>query len=359
MVGTSPETMGGISSVVNAYRTGGLFERLPVSYLSSHTDGGVVKKLAVALVAACRYVSWLAFGPAFILHVHVSSRASFWRKAGFIWPALWTKKVVIFHLHGSEFMQFYFDECGPLRQRLIRTVMNRCSRIIVLSESWRQNVARITVNPNVTVLMNPALQPSIPQRNESRQSEVLLFLGRLGRRKGIYVLLQALGSVRLKFPGVRLICGGDGELEDVRAEIVKLGLEHNVELLGWVKGTAKDELLTMSSVYVLPSFDEGVPMSILEAMASGMPVVSTPVGGIPEVVGNGSEGLLVAPGDVVALSAAICRLLGDPCLRSRMGQNCLARFRQDFSIDSVLERLESIYRSYGVSAHSAKVSARS
>lgn len=340
--------MGGISSVVNAYRAGGLFDRLPVSYISSHTDGGVVKKLTIAAVAICRFVGWLVFRPAFILHVHVSSRASFWRKMIFIWPALWTNKAVIFHLHGSEFMQFYFEECGPLKQRLIRAVMNRCSRILVLSESWRQNVARITPNPNVTVLMNPALQPSTAASRSLRRGDVLLFLGRLGRRKGIYVLLEALVSVRLKFPGVKLVCGGDGELEKVRAEIAKRGLVDHVELVGWIKGEAKSELLANSTVFVLPSFDEGVPMSILEAMASGIPIVSTPVGGIPEVVGNGSEGILVAPGDVSALSTAICRLLADPVLCSRMGQNGLARFRKDFSIETVLDKLERIYRSYGV-----------
>jgi glycosyltransferase involved in cell wall biosynthesis len=359
MIGTSPQTMGGISSVVNAYRAGGLFERIPVSYISSHADGGAVTKLTMAAVAVCRFVGWLVFRPAFILHVHVSSRASFWRKMIFIWPALWTKKIVIFHLHGSEFMQFYLEECGPLKQRLVRAVKNRCSRNIVLSESRRQNVARITPNQNVTVLMNPALQPSAAASNQPRRGEVLLFLGRLGRRKGIYVLLQALVSVRLKFPDVRLICGGDGELEEVRAEIAKLGLEQHVDLLGWVKGEAKDELLAISTLYVLPSFDEGVPMSILEAMASGIPIVSTPVGGIPEVVGNGREGVLVPPGDVPGLSAAISRLLGDPGLRSRMGQNCLERFRRDFSIETVLDKLEQIYSSHGVFARPAKVTAGS
>jgi glycosyltransferase involved in cell wall biosynthesis len=181
-----------------------------------------------------------------------------------------------------------------------------------------------------------------------RRTDALLFLGRLGHRKGIFVLLEALAAVRSRFRHVVLLCGGDGELDRVRAEVVRLDLSDNVTLLGWVKGAAKDELLESSTVFVLPSFDEGVPMSILEAMAWGLPVIATPVGGIPEVVTDGREGLLVAPGDADALGEAICRLLVDADLRAQMGRNGRLRFQTDFSIQSVLEKLESIYRSHGV-----------
>jgi glycosyltransferase involved in cell wall biosynthesis len=319
-----------------------------VTYLSTHSDGSLVRKSYLALLAFARYFGWLLFRPGFVLHAHVSSRASFWRKSVFIMPALWSGKAVIFHLHGSEFMRFYLDECGAFRQKLVRHLMNRCTRIVVLSESWRLNVARITDNAHVRVLMNPAVPPGERRAVRPRRTDALLFLGRLGHRKGIFVLLEALAAVRSRFRHVVLLCGGDGELDRVRAEVVRLDLSDNVTLLGWVKGAAKDELLESSTVFVLPSFDEGVPMSILEAMAWGLPVIATPVGGIPEVVTDGREGLLVAPGDADALGEAICRLLVDADLRAQMGRNGRLRFQTDFSIQSVLEKLESIYRSHGV-----------
>jgi glycosyltransferase involved in cell wall biosynthesis len=348
MIGTSTETQGGIASVVNAYRAGGLFDRIPVSYLSTHSDGSFLRKAYLALLAFVQYFGWLVFKPGFVLHAHVSSRASFWRKSFFIMPTLWAGNDVIFHLHGSEFMRFYLDECSAFRQKLVRHVMNRCTRIIVLSESWRLNIARITNNAQVTVLMNPAVPPGERRAVRPRRNDTLLFLGRLGHRKGIFVLLEALAAVRSQFRHVVLLCGGDGELDRVRAEMARLDLNDNVTLLGWVKGAAKEELLESSTVYVLPSFDEGVPMSILEAMAWGLPVIATPVGGIPEVVTDGREGMLVAPGDAGALGRAICRLLADAELRAQMSRNGRLRFQTDFSIQSVLDKLESIYRRHGV-----------
>ena len=348
MIGTSADTKGGISSVVNAYRAGGLFTRFPVTYISTHSDGSPVRKAYRAMLALIRYLGWLLFRPDFVLHAHVSSRASFWRKSLFILPAMWSGKAVIFHLHGSEFMRFYLEECGALRQKLIRHVIDRCTRIVVLSESWRLNISRVTDNPRVTVLMNPAVPPGERSAAGPRRNDALLFLGRLGHRKGIFVLLEALTAVRSRFRQVMLLCGGDGDLDRVRTEIARRDLGDNVTLLGWVTGAAKDQLLESSTLYVLPSFDEGVPMSILEAMAWGLPVVATPVGGIPEVVTDGREGLLVAPGNAGALAEAICRLLADADLRARMGRNGQLRFNTDFSIQSVLDKLETIYRSHGV-----------
>ena len=348
MIGTSPQTMGGISSVVDAYRVGGLFTRMPVTYLSTHRDGSCLAKLFVATRALAIFWSCLVFRSNFVLHVHASSRASFWRKCMFMVPALWMRRPVVVHLHGSEFMEFYEQECIALQKAIIRYVLDHCTKILVLSQSWRRSLAGITRNASIEVLLNPAVRREACAPSGGRQDHALLFLGRLGRRKGIYVLLTALVAVRERYPDVVLVCGGDGDLEEVRATAAKLGLHESVRILGWVKGSAKDALLESASVYVLPSFAEGVPMSVLEAMAAGLPVISTAVGGIPEVITHGTEGLLVPSGDPIALSEAICRLLGNAELREQMGQSGRARFQLEFSIESVLENLESVYRSLGV-----------
>ncbi len=359
MIGTSPQTMGGIASVVNAYRAGGLFARMPVIYLSTHADGNVVKKSAVAMLALLRFMTRLAFRPNFVLHVHASSRASFWRKCVFILPTLWARRPVIFHLHGSEFMQFYEQECGRFKQGMIRRVLDGCTKIVVLSDSWRKNLSGITRNTDIEILVNPAIRDEREHSRGARQQCTVLFLGRLGRRKGIYVLLNALAAVKEKFPDVMLLCGGDGEIDEVRAVAEDLGVKDRVRLLGWVQGSEKNALLDSAAIYVLPSFAEGLPMSVLEAMAAGLPVISTPVGGIPEVITDGIEGILVAPGDSNALGEAICRLLGDADLRSRMGRNGHARFERDFSIETVLARLEAIYCSLGVYRRPKEVTGRS
>ena len=344
MLGTAPSTRGGVSSVVNSYEAGGLFAKWPISYIATHTDGPWVHKLSTALSAWVLFARHLVFRRKLVLHVHTASRASFWRKSCFIIPAIWTRKPVIFHLHGAEFLQFYWTECGPLRRRIIRYILDRCAEIIVLSNTWRRDISEVTRHPNITVIYNPSRDWEQRVYKESRAGKRVLFLGRLGRRKGVYDLLEAFTLVLWQFPDAELICAGDGEVKEVRDLLRQQGLEDHVTLPGWVGDELKAELLAAASVYVLPSYAEGLPMSILEAMSAGLPVVATPVGGIPEAITDGKEGCLVPVGDVQQLADALCRLLGDDALRESMGSQARITFSERFHLDVVIPQLEAIYR---------------
>ena len=133
------------------------------------------------------------------------------------------------------------------------------------------------------------------------------------------------------------------------AQLAKeLGIYNLVDILGWVEGAEKERLLADATVYVLPSYVEGLPMGILEAMAAGLPVIATDVGGIPDAVENGIEGILVQPGDVSAITDAIRMLLSQPGLRARMGKAGRQKVLDSFIPERVLPRLEQIYRDLGV-----------
>lgn len=348
MLGTSLDTKGGVASVVRVYQSSGLFTKWPVSYLATHSDGSFLKKFSVAFRAWLTFLYMLIRGRDFIVHVHSASRASFWRKSLFILPALWSGRPVIFHLHGAEFVRFYWEECGNSAQRLIRYVLKNSNRIIVLSESWRKSISEITDNTRIEVIENPSVPVVWNDRQACRDEWTILFLGRLGYRKGIFVLLDALVRIHQRYPEIRLVCGGDGEVEKVKDVAKKLGLCESIELLGWVGEVQRTALLAKAAIYVLPSFAEGLPMSILEAMSAGLPVVSTPVGGIPEAITDGKEGFLVAAGDAEALCEAICQLLSDRELRQKMGQCAHDTFNSRFHVDVVLPKLEAIYRHFGV-----------
>ncbi|HET6630819.1 MAG TPA: glycosyltransferase family 4 protein [Woeseiaceae bacterium] len=344
MLGTSPATRGGIASVVRAYRSGGLFADWPITYLATHADGGHWRKLGVALSAWARFGAWLVRRRDFLLHVHAASRASFWRKSAFILPAAWRRRPVIFHLHGGEFMRFYEDECGTLARRYVRYVLRRCTRIIVLSGSWREALESITSTP-VDVIGNFAPSFSLSRQ---RVPGRILFLGRLCEGKGIFLLLEAFAKLSGEHPDAHLVCAGDGDLDAVRALAKRLGIEDRVEVAGWIDGNCKAELLATASLYVLPSFAEGMPMSVLEAMSAGLPVVATPVGGIPDAVAHGEEGLLVPAGDLAALCDAVGSLLADPQRRQAMGTRARAKFASSFSSSAVLPKVGRIYRELGV-----------
>lgn len=350
MIGTAFETMGGISSVVNVYRGAGLFARYPIVYIASHCDGGAIVKLKIMVLAWLRYWRLLLRGQVGMLHVHVSSRASFWRKSTFFLPAFLFGIPTIFHLHGSEFAIFYEQECGDIRKHFVRHIFNQASRVVVLSAAWKAWVEGICSNPHVEAIYNPVLVPVTATDERARIDGTVLFLGRLGKRKGSYDLLDAAARVAANRPNLRLLLGGDGELDQIKARAEQLEIGDRVELLGWVRGADKERNLASAMIYTLPSYNEGLPMSVLEAMAAGLPILSTPIGGIPEAVSDGVEGFLVPPGDVAALADRLERLLSEPGLARRMGEAARRKVEGSFSADAVLPQVERLYGELGFSA---------
>lgn len=345
MLGTAPETMGGVSAVVNVYRQAGLFDRWPIVYIPTHRDGTRTKKILTFILAWFRFCGLLITGRVGWIHVHSASRASFWRKLAFLVPAFLGHKIVIFHLHGSAFPEFYENECGRISKWLIRYVLRHVRVRIALASLWKTWLEQVSGLP-VHVLFNPVVIPGLPLHKES-PIPVLLFLGRLGTAKGTFDLLRATHQLVQSFPDLKLVCAGDGDVEGVRRYAHELGIGQNVVTPGWVRDKDKEHLLGEAWVYVLPSYSECLPMSVLEAMAAGLPVVTTTVGGIPDAVTDSVEGLLVEPGDVALLERSILRLLRDNELRARMGEAARHKATQRFSAESVVAQLELIYREIG------------
>lgn len=347
MVGTSFETKGGISSVVNVYRAAGLFERFRVVYIATHADASVIGKARIAFWAVIRYWFALLLGRPGALHAHVSSRSSFWRKCLFMVPSFICGVPVILHLHGSDFRVFYEQESSPLRQRIIRAVFSRSYVVVVLSETWKAWVVSALGCAKVEVMYNPVLLPAVRAEQDLSEPSRVLFLGRLGQRKGTYDLLQAARLLIPRNPGVEFLLGGDGEVAAVTKHAEELGIASHIKCLGWILGEDKEKLLRSATMFVLPSYAEGQPMGVLEAMAYGLPIVATSVGGIPEAVGDDEAGFIITPGDIPALADRIEKLLGDADLRRLKGLSARSRVERLFSSTIVLDRIEAIYRRLG------------
>jgi glycosyltransferase involved in cell wall biosynthesis len=350
MVGTAFETRGGISAVVNAYRAGGLFGRWPIEYVPTHGDGNALFKLWFALRGMVLLLLLLARPGRAIMHVHIASRASFWRKALFMAVGLLAGCALVFHLHGGGFAQFY-ESRGRLARALIRGFLGRSHTVIVLSERWRDWVTSVVQHPHVVCIPNPITHPveKLDQLEVRRAGgNTVLYLGRLDRNKGIYDLLRVIASLRSAIPDVQLVCAGDGELEEVRRCAAELGIEDSVNLTGWIGTEDKARWLKRADVFVLPSYAEGLPMSVLEAMAAGMPVLASAVGGIPDVITDGVNGFLSAPGDRAMVERLLRRLLLDAPLRARVGAAARETARLRFSSDKVLAQVDALYSGLGV-----------
>lgn len=357
MLGIHPASKekGGISSVIDAYRAAGLFSRWPLHYLGTIASGSHAYKIRVALGALISFVRLLLSGRVALVHAQTASRASFWRKSMFMLLARAAGKPVILHLHGAEFEHFYRDECGPMRKAFVRYVLNGVDRVVVLSSQWRDAIERIAPKAQVETIVNPVPIPLYVPDPAERDPNVLLFLGRFGKRKGIFDLLQALALVRARFPHVRLRCGGDGDIAGVLERARELDLGKNIEMLGWVSGAAKERELERAAIYVLPSYAEGLPMGVLEAMAAGVPTITTDVGGIPDAIEDGVHGYLLRPGDIGALAERIVRLLEDAALRARLGTAARVKAQEVFGTERVISRVEDLYRSFGVPPRRAEL----
>jgi glycosyltransferase involved in cell wall biosynthesis len=181
-----------------------------------------------------------------------------------------------------------------------------------------------------------------------------LFLGHLLPEKGVFDLVRAFAQVSARIPGMTLLLAGVGQIDRVRKLAGELGVRERVELPGWLGPESKSAALAAGTLFILPSYIEGLPMALLEAMSWALPVIATPVGGIPQLVTHEVNGLLVAPGDVAALAAAITRLLGDPALRERLGNAARTTIASRFSLDDALARLSSIYHRFGLAATAAE-----
>lgn len=347
MIGTRFDTMGGISSVINVYKSAGLFDRWPITYIPTHCDGSKLDKIGIFFKAFWRFTGLLLTGRICLLHIHVSSRTSFWRKMLFILPAFILKIPTILHLHSGGFAHFYENECGSIAKFLVRLIFNKVSRIVVLSPTWAKWTSSMFSNPNILPIFNPVLMPTQPIFWNTRKHGTMLSLGRLGKNKGTYDLLEAIQDLSVQYPSLHAQLGGDGEVDKVMARAEELGVSNRVELLGWVRGQDKEHCLASAMVYVLPSYNEGLPMSVLEAMAAGLPVLTTPVGGIPEAVTDGVEGFLVEPGDVSAIADRLNRLLSEPGLAERMGAAARRKIETTFSAETILPQLEQLYTELG------------
>jgi glycosyltransferase involved in cell wall biosynthesis len=349
MVGPGIEGMGGMASVVTGYIEAGLFDRFRCTYVATHRGGSFWRKLQAAVVGLSQVIIEIFRLDAPLVHVMVAARASFWRKSLVCLLARATRRPFLLHVHGSEFMQFYDNECSAASKWIIGRIFSRAALVLALSEEWRNNLLRICPTMPIEVLPNGVALPEVRRLpGPAVRPKTVLTLGRLGRRKGTYDLVRAFARIAPGLPGVQLVCGGDGDIEEVRALARELRLEDRVICPGWLGPEGKSAHLAQAAMFVLPSNAEGMPMAVLEAMSWGLPVITTPVGGIPQLIQNDGNGILVEPGDIDALAEAVLRLSGDVATCARLGTAARATIETRFSIALALERLGVIYGRFGI-----------
>ena len=344
MMGPPPQAKGGIASVIDMYFSYGLLEKWPIIFIPTYIEGGRLTKFFCTAKAVVRFINLLSQNKIALLHVHVARRNSFWRKAIFIQLAFLSACPVLIHLHSGGFFSFYEEECGKLKKFWIKYLLKN-STLIVLTKFWKKNY-EIFFPKNIIVIPNFVELPSL---NKEPTRPTLIFLGRLTREKGIFDLFEAISLVKPFYPNLLVRLGGESEsIDAICRELDRLEIRSNIMLEGWVDGKKKREMMSQATAFVLPSYIEGLPMGVLEAMACGLPVIATRVGGVPDVIKHRVNGVLVDAGQPTELAAEIDYLLSNSSFRDRLARAGRQTVECHYSPEAVLPLLDSIYSDFNI-----------
>jgi glycosyltransferase involved in cell wall biosynthesis len=335
VVATSANAKGGIATVVKAFRQTDVWNEFSCRWLETHIDGSKFRKFIKFGYALVSYL-FLLFRYN-IVHIHVSTSVSANRKYFFFRLARLYRKKIVVHLHcGSQLSDIWNSK--------YENMLTNADICLVLSQSIRDIVVERTGRKdNVEVLYNPC--PTVGRKPKDDVGEKrILFAATLYREKGYLDLIDAFAKVYEKHPDWQLILAGNGSQEEGLMRINELGIQSGVTFLGWVSGEAKEREFRIASIFCLPSYAEGFPMAVLDAWAYGLPVVTTPVGGIPDIVIDGENGLLFNPGDKEALAIQLNRLIEDVELRNVLKGKSEELAFTIFNIKTIAMQLGQIYR---------------
>lgn len=347
-VSTSTETRGGIATYVRTMQQTPLWLDWNIRHIATHRDGSKATKIVVFARGALLFVvELIRFRPG-VVHLHSASGGSFVRKGILFWISQFARVPVVMHMHGCGIEENY-EKAPRAIKATIRATLCRANAVVALGDGWAARLAAIAPAARIIAIPN-AVRPAPPTEQSTLGEPVhVVFLGRIGDHKGTFRLLDAWAELAHD-PNfgchpekiATLTIAGDGEVERARRRIRELQLEDSVDVREWLSESDVNRLLGHAQVLVLPSRHEGQPMAVLEAMARGLCVIATGVGGLPEMIGGGC-GVIISPDDTENLTDALRLVIQNHELRAQYGAAAYARVTNQFDTRIVWRRLEELY----------------
>ena len=260
-----------------------------------------------------------------IVHIQGAAFASFERNTFFVRVGKFFGKKIIMHMHCADFDGYF--QPSRHKRRILETI-NSCDKYFVLSDSWKEYFIGIGVNSNIIVVLNNTVAPpTIRTVNRNNTKIKLLYLGVIGERKGVYDLLEAIWS------------GGEEITKNIQ---LRIGGNKEEDILQKMSDEDR-QTANMADIFILPSYNEGLPIAILEAMSYGCPIISTTVGGIPAVVKHGVNGYLINPGNITEIQNAILSFIHNRDKIEKYGRQSL-KLINVFLPETVFRTLCNLYK---------------
>lgn len=365
-IGPMPPPIGGMSTVLLELSSA-LQDRCEIQVFSTSKTTAIDRTVFQAIAAQLRLLWQLSqllrqWRPD-IVHIHTCSNFTFWRNSLDVILARSFGCKTILHIHGARFHQFLggLERVGAY---FAYAVFNRADCVIVLGQIWRERLMYWCQPETIEVIANGVSVPEVAAGPCNDEVAHIVCIANYEPRKGLEDLISAAAKLpttgrtwRITFLGAELDSAYKQSLQQLA---INMNVEDRVNLPGPVNASQIADYLRSAYLFCLPSYDEGLPMSMLEAMAHALPVVVTQVGAIPEVVDEGVDAFIYQAGDCIALTIALQNLLENPDLARRMGDNARQRLIRDYSLATMSLRVFDVYqrlskeRVKGVTGHGSK-----
>lgn len=333
IVATSRQTMGGITNVLKRYEKMEIWKKYRCAWLETQVNKGIILKLWYMIKA---YITMLFIVPRYdIIHFHtVPGRSITMQMPVFLYSILWHKKTII-HIHvGNQLLEYKED-------RMFSFVLRKASKVVVLANVIKDLMKEL-YGIDAEVLYNPIEEQ--PLRDTTKIGKNVFFAAYLTLNKGYDTLLKAFKKVVIKHPDWKLIIAGSGETDNALRLINEFGIQENVEMHSWLNKEQMAEKYKEAGIYCIASHKEGFPMGFLEAASYGIPIVTTPVGGIVDVIEHKRNCMVFDFDDTNALAEHINALIDSPILCDKISRNLISLAKERFSFSAVDNKIDTLYR---------------
>ncbi|HEX8736690.1 MAG TPA: glycosyltransferase family 4 protein [Pyrinomonadaceae bacterium] len=343
------KTRGGITTLIAEILKSPLKDDFEFIYIESQAeDFGKFGKLFLAFGAVFRFIFNCLWKRPKLVYVHLGSNASLYRESVFIFLAKLFGKKTVAHFHAGD-IDNYFPFQSRAGQKFIRAALNLSDKLIAVSQESARQLRDLTNSTNVSVIAN-AIDTSIFKRDFAAENKLddrtirLLFVGAVGKLKGERDLIKALAILRGRQPNINInikvsfLGYGAENLKDYCEES---GISEFVEHLGAVSMSERIDFYRKADIFVLPTYAEAMPMSVIEAMAAGLAIITTNVGGIPELIEDDAHGILFSPGDTETLAEKILFLLENENIRIDIGRKAREKAQAQMDFKTYAEKLRA------------------
>lgn len=343
MIGPNPNGKGGISKVLSIWINNKFNEAINFDLIFTTKDNTKIKFFYLLYNL---FKFFIKIHNSECVYIHTASFNSFYRKSIFILVAKIYKKKIFLHIHPNYFFTFITKSAG-LKKQYINTILRRVDTFIVLTNEMKKNIKTLFPQKKIYVLRNAVDFDEFKYHDKKERYEnKILFLGWYVREKGIYELADAIDILNKKGSNISLELYGTKSSNKLKNYIIGKNIK-NIHIGGWISGEKKVEVLKKCTAIALPSFTEGIPNVILEAMAAKAPIITTNRGGLKEILIDRENAIICEYGNSNDLSEKIELLINDKKLRLRIAENAFVTAKQKFSVKKIKKELSEIIKLEG------------